>query len=190
MSLKSGLTKLHSALDRSLKKLDLEGKLREARCLALWEEIVGEPIASATQADSIKEGTLFVSVKSSSWTQELTFLKPEILRKLNERLGRKVVKEIQFKTRTLKKEPKGAPAAMRAAAPEIALEEEELKELEAQTAGIEDEELRASVLRMLTAQRRLERAKKTSGWRTCERCGTLHAGPGSVCTLCESSAHP
>ncbi len=47
-----------------------------------WKEIVGEEIASISNCDVVENGILYVTVKSSVWRQEISFLKKDILQKI------------------------------------------------------------------------------------------------------------
>ena len=56
--------------------------------------IVGPRIAKNTSAERVKDGILFVKVKSDVWRNELLFYKMELIKKLNLKLGKKVVLDI------------------------------------------------------------------------------------------------
>ena len=84
-----------------LRSLGLEERLTPWRAVVLWPEVVGEEASKRSQATACAAGTLFVSVASSSWMHQLSFLRRDIQKKLNDRLGRPVVREIVF---TLKKD--------------------------------------------------------------------------------------
>jgi predicted nucleic acid-binding Zn ribbon protein len=62
----------------------------------IWNEIVGAAIARNAQPEKIRNGTLFVKVSSATWMQELQYMKEMISQKLNQSLGRDVVKNIFF----------------------------------------------------------------------------------------------
>jgi len=62
-----------------------------------WEEIVGKNISSHAKPAFFKYGKLFINVDSSSWLNELKFLKEKIKEKINKKLGTNKVKEIYFK---------------------------------------------------------------------------------------------
>lgn len=61
-----------------------------------WDEVVGSELSAITRAENIKNGTLRVAVKDSVWAYHLTMLKPRLVKKLNEYVGSKVVKDIFF----------------------------------------------------------------------------------------------
>jgi hypothetical protein len=55
----------------------------EARLRRQWPDIVGEPIAAHTRPDQVRFKKLYVLVHNSVWLQQLTFLKPVLLDKVN-----------------------------------------------------------------------------------------------------------
>jgi predicted nucleic acid-binding Zn ribbon protein len=79
-----------------LKKKGMTSKFEENALRKLWPKAVGPQIASQTQPDSLRNGTLFVKTVSSVWVQQLHFMKEEIRSKLNELSGKHLIKEIRF----------------------------------------------------------------------------------------------
>jgi predicted nucleic acid-binding Zn ribbon protein len=75
-------------------RLGLESKLFEARLRRQWPDIVGKPIAAHTRPDQIRFKKLYVLVHNSVWLQQLTFLKPVLLEKVNAMAGEPLVTEI------------------------------------------------------------------------------------------------
>lgn len=75
-------------------RLGLESKLFEARLRRQWPDIVGEPIATHTRPDQIRFKKLTIFVHNSVWLQQLTFLKPVLLQKVNTMAGESLVTEI------------------------------------------------------------------------------------------------
>jgi len=76
--------------------LGIQKKLQEYDAVVYWENVVGERIAQMTTATRILQGVLFVHVKSSTWRNELTLRKKEIIDKLNSIIGIEAVKDIKF----------------------------------------------------------------------------------------------
>jgi hypothetical protein len=56
----------------------------EARAYAAWERAVGEPVAGGTRPKAFRRGQLTVECASSVWANELTYLGPQILRRMDE----------------------------------------------------------------------------------------------------------
>jgi len=70
---------------------------REDRALlGRWERVVGETIARQTRPDRVTCGVLYVRVATSTWRQELHFLKGEILSGLNAIPGEEPISDIRF----------------------------------------------------------------------------------------------
>ncbi len=87
---------LGDALDELIEKLGIRRKLREQDVFVLWAEAVGERIASVATPVRILQGTLFVSVKTGPWRNELTMRKKEIIDRLNGSLSEAIVRDIKF----------------------------------------------------------------------------------------------
>ena len=89
--------RIRRILNATLRKLGLEKRIKEYAILSFWNDAVGENIALHTRPIKVYDGRLTVLVESSSWTQELTFLKSGIMERLNSTIGKKVIKDIYFK---------------------------------------------------------------------------------------------
>jgi hypothetical protein len=76
------------------KRLGLEPRLLEFRLQRHWHEIIGEPIAAHTWPAQVRFKKLYLIVENSVWLQQLTFLKPTLLDKLNAHAGAECVTEI------------------------------------------------------------------------------------------------
>jgi hypothetical protein len=55
-----------------------------ARAYAAWARAVGEPVARGTRPKAFRRGQLTVECASSVWANELTYLGPQILRRMDE----------------------------------------------------------------------------------------------------------
>jgi predicted nucleic acid-binding Zn ribbon protein len=74
--------------------MKIDGKLREVALVESWEKTVGRAVASRTTRIYIREGTLYVHLKSSVIKSELLMMKEKLREKLNSEAGEEVVKEI------------------------------------------------------------------------------------------------
>ena len=113
-------------------RLGLESKLFEARLRRQWPDIVGEPIATHTRPDQIRFKKLYIFVHNSVWLQQLSFLKPVLLQKVNAMAGEPLVTEIVLRI--------GEFAADRPAATQVANLDTMPSQPTAQ--GIQDQALR------------------------------------------------
>lgn len=87
---------LGDALDELIENLGIKKKLREQNVFDFWDSAVGERIAQVARPTRIAKGTLFVTVTSGVWRNELSLRKTEILGRLNEVLEEEIVKDIKF----------------------------------------------------------------------------------------------
>lgn len=89
--------KAGDVLDAFLDQKGLKEGVRRHTALLGWDDIVGARIAERARPLEIRGKTLFVDVDGSAWMHELTFLKEDILRKLNERVpGGEAIDQIVF----------------------------------------------------------------------------------------------
>jgi predicted nucleic acid-binding Zn ribbon protein len=80
----------------------LEARLAPATTLAhtqsAWTAIVGALIAANTTPTSERDGVLTVSCAASVWAQELELMGPELIARINARLGPGTVRELRLRT--------------------------------------------------------------------------------------------
>ncbi len=88
---------LKSALERALKGRGLESELKGWDAVKEWPRIVGPRIASRTRAVRFHQGALEVHVEGSAWMQELSVLKPQLIRKMNRELGESAVSDLHLR---------------------------------------------------------------------------------------------
>ena len=85
---------LGSAIKDYLKDRKFDSKIAEIEAVNLWESIIGPQIARATSSIYIKDGTLFIHLKSSIVRNELFMMRNDIIQAINQRIGKVVVKAI------------------------------------------------------------------------------------------------
>ncbi len=85
---------LAEAIKDYIGEMNLGKKLSEVDIINSWEEIVGKAIASRTSKIYIRDGVLFVHLKSSVVRNELLMLREALREKLNEKAGSEIIKDI------------------------------------------------------------------------------------------------
>jgi len=85
------------ALAQFSKSLGITKKLREYSVVTSWNSLVGEQIAKVATPQRIENGTLLVAVANAPWRSELSMRKREIIQKINQGLGQKIVVDIRFR---------------------------------------------------------------------------------------------
>lgn len=69
--------------------------LTKANLLGRWADIVGPGIAEHATPVNLVDGELTVSCESTAWAAQLRMLSPQLLRTINDALGRGAVKRIK-----------------------------------------------------------------------------------------------
>lgn len=89
--------KFNDIVDEVYAVYGMKGAQEEHRALKVWQNVVGETIAKMTEVEKFVKGILYVKVLSPSWRNELSFRKKNIIGRLNEAVGKSMVKDIVFK---------------------------------------------------------------------------------------------
>lgn len=84
-------------LEDLLSEFQLGRKIKEARILNAWDEVVGSYIRSHTVKTYIRNSILFVEFDSAVIRNELFMMREQLTAKLNEAAGSKVIEKIVFK---------------------------------------------------------------------------------------------
>lgn len=87
---------LKAALEKALRGAKIDNAIKQYSAIDLWADTVGKNISSNTEPVDVRHGVLMVRVSNSTWRQELMFRKEEILNKLNEKIGKKLIRDIRF----------------------------------------------------------------------------------------------
>ncbi len=94
---KSNTEKLSDVIRSYVKDNKLEHKLAEVDIVSSWEELMGKTVASYTEELRIQNGTLFVKTTSPILRNELMMMKEEIRKRLNEKAGNNIIRQIIFR---------------------------------------------------------------------------------------------
>lgn|SRR5688572_16501594 len=106
-----------------------------------WRRIVGAKVASRSRLGGLTRGTLTIKVASSAWSNELSFLRADIIQRLS--LAGYEVTALRFR---VDPSPFQDRPAAESRAPRAVVRVQQLPaELEARLAGIEDPNLRAAI---------------------------------------------
>jgi hypothetical protein len=85
------------AIDKFLEQSRIRSSIQALQIGDVWEEIMGKTIARYTEEIKIINDTLFITTHVAPLKQELIFQKEKIKLRVNEALGKKVIKEIVVK---------------------------------------------------------------------------------------------
>jgi predicted nucleic acid-binding Zn ribbon protein len=111
------LTRLSSLLEQTLARIGLDRRLDDYRVWQAWDEVVGRTISRNAQPVRLDGTRLIVTVRSSTWLQELSLLQRELIVRLNEWMKREVVRELFFVVGRVEHQGPGSISSLRGRMP-------------------------------------------------------------------------
>jgi predicted nucleic acid-binding Zn ribbon protein len=90
-------TPLNQAIKQFLQKSKLQTGIRALQIEDVWEELMGKTIAKYTQKIEIHGQKLFIQTDVAALKQEIVFQKKQIIERVNEMFGEKVIEEVVVK---------------------------------------------------------------------------------------------
>ncbi len=81
-------------LKEFMKRIPHRTKLQRGMVLHVWPEIVGDKIAAVSKNLHFEGNRLVLEVDNSAWRHEIHMKRFSITKRLNEKVGSKVVQEI------------------------------------------------------------------------------------------------
>lgn len=79
-----------------LQETHLEQPLLERKLVAKWGEVMGPMVEELTRSVEIKNGVLFVKVKSAALRQQLFECRFDLVKKMNESVGAEVIRDVRL----------------------------------------------------------------------------------------------
>ncbi len=151
---------IRSILEQTIKSLEIDVPLKTYSILGAWSEIVGESVAAHSQPHSIRNRILFIDVSHPTWMQQLQFLKPTLLEKVNAFLGESLIEDIRFKLGKIISTVSPPPRVP--SVEDEKLDKRTLGRMESLLQEIDDESVRNSLREVLVKGAKLERYRKKS----------------------------
>ena len=86
--------KIDRLIKSYIKENNLEDGLENIKVNNLWHETMKNGVANYTTDLNLKNGTLYIKLKSSALREELSYGKEKIIKLLNEKLKKDLIKKI------------------------------------------------------------------------------------------------
>ena len=87
-----------AVMARVLSELRIDRRRGEAEILKVWNQLLDPTIVAHAQPTGLRKGTLFVTVDSSPWLNEIVrYRRKEILDRLQHGFGRDLITRISFR---------------------------------------------------------------------------------------------
>jgi predicted nucleic acid-binding Zn ribbon protein len=87
---------LAKVIEEMLRQKQMWRGYRQNLIIEDWGALAGREIAAVSRALQWRNKTLLVAVRDSTWAYHLSLLKPQLLKKVNEYAGERVVHDIFF----------------------------------------------------------------------------------------------
>lgn len=90
--------KVADVMPQVLKELRVDKRRAEAEIVKVWNNLIDPAIVAHAQPTGLNKGTLFVTVDSSPWLNEIVrYRRKEILDRLQHGFGRDLITRISFR---------------------------------------------------------------------------------------------
>jgi len=83
-------------LPRVLKQWKLDKVLAAQPAVDLWPQIAGPKTVEHARAIEVDGKTLVIVVDSPAWSVQLRFLKPQLLKRIDARVGKGLITDLRF----------------------------------------------------------------------------------------------
>ena len=85
---------LKTIIDRMLKSYRLDDGYQSVNIKKAWEDMTGTAVANQTEDIHFNRGVLHIRMKSPAMSQEFSYAREKIRKRLNENLGRELIREV------------------------------------------------------------------------------------------------
>lgn len=185
--------KAETVLQDLIRRYGMESKLQENRLMQVWPRAVGPAIAAVARPVRVKNGVLWVQVKSSAWVQELSFQRHYILQRLAGYLPNLHLHHLYLRTNwpeenlTLEAQeaPEEPPLPSMKELEKIALSPREQEYIEAVASHLSDGEMRKVFQQAMTREMQSRHWRLQHGWKPCPCCQALFFGEEESCPICQ-----
>lgn len=79
-----------------LRKEGLETPLLQRRVIASWETVTGHMVAGYTREKFIKNQVLYVKISNPALRQDLSMMRSQLVRRLNDAVGASVISDVRI----------------------------------------------------------------------------------------------
>lgn len=198
--------KLGDVLSDVAKKSGLESGISQIALFGLWAEVVGGRFKSSTKAIKIQNKTLTIATKSPSVTQELSFFKADVLKKMqvltknlnieikeiifNHKIWNELNKENNKKEEIQYRKYLPSPSDFDIEKIEIPQNiKEELEKSFEKTENL-SEEIKQKIIKTVINDIKRQIWKRERNYPVCEKCFTvldfIDEGEENLCPVCKS----
>jgi hypothetical protein len=178
-----------TALQSLMNQLRIQNKIKQQMACLIWDRVVGSEIRSNTRPAYVKSGILFVMTKSSSWANQLTFFKDDLIKKINNSLGEKIIKDIRFQVGFVDQAKITESRNQMKNVETCSLDEKECKKIGKVVKNVKDRELQYKLKTILTKDVKYKKIKEEKGFRKCAICNAYIEEANDICYICRETGN-
>lgn len=180
-----GQESIQTLLGGLLKDRRMLASMRRVMVMSLWDQVVGDIVARKSWPEKVTDGVLTIGVTSHTWADQLHLLKPQILARYRQLLGKSALKDMEFHVSRRKMQKDKLPETY--SIRPLPGEELPQQPVPGQLfAGVQNPEIR-DMLGPAFARLRAEREwKREHGWVRCSACHRVFHG--DACPHCGGRA--
>ena len=97
---KSNEQSIGEVIQDYLRESGWQQKLDEIKIITEWDKVLGPTLAKYTDEVFIKNKQLHIRLKSATLRQELSYQKSELIKQLNDSVGKVVITDVIFKKKS------------------------------------------------------------------------------------------
>ena len=97
MKRKSNEQSLDDVIQDYLRESGWQQKLDEIKIITEWDKMLGPNLAKYTEEVFVKNKQLHIRLKSATLRQELSYQKSELVKQLNDSVGKEVITDVILK---------------------------------------------------------------------------------------------
>ena len=94
---KTKTKQLHQIMSKLMKHPKIRKRLQELDVIEIWDDIIGKDLKKYIKDASFSKKTITVRFSSSVLRNELSYKKKDIIDKINKKIGKDLVKDIEFR---------------------------------------------------------------------------------------------
>lgn len=83
-------------LSQYLRRQGMETPLLQRRVIEAWDTVLGPTIAQYTTQKFIKNQVLFVKILNPAMRQDLTMMRSQLVKRLNDAVGSQIITEVRI----------------------------------------------------------------------------------------------
>ncbi len=185
------MQKIEDILTTTIRNMGLQKKYNAQSIIVHWKKIVGDDIANHTYPVLVQSGILLIAVNNSVWCHHLSMMKDNIISKINDFVGEKLILDIRFQAGNAKKNLNSGNENIEIEhlvpynLTKVKLNNEDLATINETVEAVHDKYLKQKIMRIMRKDLALKSIKKQNNWHKCKNCSTLCLPEEIYCSVCK-----